>query len=70
MFNNIIQIPFFGLSFHFRCIFIPRNCSIKSLLLVVLKFAAWSASSGFPGCGGLSYVSSTIFVLYSNDLSS
>ena len=33
-------------------------------------FAGWSASPEFPSFGGLSGPSSTIFVLYSNDLPS
>ena len=32
--------------------------------------AGWSASSGFPGCGGLSGVFPIVFVLYPNDLPS
>lgn len=30
----------------------------------------WFASPGFPWCSGLSGVSPTIFILYSNDVSS
>ena len=33
-------------------------------------WAGWSASPGFLGCGGLSDVSASIFVLYSNDFPS
>ena len=33
-------------------------------------YGGWFASPGFPWCSGLSGVSPTIFVLYSNDVSS
>ena len=70
MFNNIIQIAFFLVEFSFQIYIYSKKLFFKSFLQVVSKLAAWSPSSEFPGCGGLSYVSSTIFVLYSNDLSS